>query len=83
MSGGTITRAGTGVGNLIFNGTSEQAFSKTGGSITSTVNVSIASGATVNFGTSVLDGTNATFNLNSGGKIITSNAELVFRVALQ
>jgi hypothetical protein len=74
MSGGTLTRGGTGVGNLIFNGTSEQVFSKTGGSITSSVNVSIASGAIVNFGTSVLDGANANFSLNAGGKMISANA---------
>lgn len=72
MSGGTLTRNG-GTGNFNFIGTSEQTFTKTGGTISSSVNFAITSGAIVNFGTSVLNGTGPTFNLNSGGKIITAN----------
>jgi len=73
ISGGTLTRTG-GTGNFNFSGASTQTFSKTGGTITSTVNFTINAGAIVDFGTSVLDGTLATFTLANNGKIITGNA---------
>jgi hypothetical protein len=74
-TGGTITESGSTTGSIItFNGTSPQTFTS-GGTLSNTVNYSIASGATVEFGTSTItSGSNGTFNLNSGGKIITSNA---------
>lgn len=75
ISGGTLARAGGGsVGNFVFNGSSEQTFTKTGGTISGVVDFTVNSGASVNFGTSLLDGTNATFTLSAGAKIITSNA---------
>lgn len=75
ISGGTLARAGGGsTGNFVFNGSSEQTFTKTGGTISGVVNFTVNSGASVNFGTSLLDGTNATFTLSAGAKIITSNA---------
>lgn len=75
ISGGTLIRGGAGsTANFVFNGTSEQVYSKTGGTISGVINFSVNSGATVNFGTSLLDGTNATFTLSSGAKITTANA---------
>lgn len=76
ISGGTLARAGGGgaIGNFVFNGSSEQTFTKTGGTISGAVNFTVNSGASVNFGTSLLDGTSATFTLSAGAKIITSNA---------
>src|SRR5688572_736581 len=74
MSGGTLTRAGTGIANVMFAGTTEQAFIKTGGAITNAINFLINNNAKVNFGTSVLSGSTGTFTLSSGGKIITENA---------
>ena len=58
----------------MFAGTTEQAFIKTGGTISNAINFAINTNAKVNFGTSVLSGSTGTFTLSSGGKIITENA---------
>lgn len=73
-SAGTITESGSTTGSgITFGGTSTQTFSS-GGTLSNTVNFIISSGAIVDFGTAVIsNGSNGTFNLNSGGKIITSN----------
>jgi hypothetical protein len=73
ISGGTLTRTG-GTSNFNFSGIT-QTFTKTGGTISNTVNFTILSGATVDFGTSILDGSNGTFTLATGGKIITANPD--------
>ncbi len=72
LSGGSL-QSGSGTGNINFDGTTLQSFSKTGGSISGTLNFAIVNNAIVDFGTSVLDGSYSTFNLNSGGSIITAN----------
>ena len=69
MSGGTISRGGTLPATVSFAGTSPETYSKSAGTITGAVNFAILSGATVNFGTSPLDGSSGTFTLNSGGTI--------------
>ena len=67
VSGGTFQRTNTsGTATVNFNGSSAQTFTKSGGTISGAVNFAILSGATVNFGTSVLDGSSGTFTLNSG-----------------
>ncbi len=74
MSGGLLTRGGsTGIANVMFAGTTEQVFNKTGGTISNAINFTINNNAKVNFGTSVLSGSTGTFTLSSGGKIITAN----------
>ena len=74
MSGGTLTRGGaSGTANVIFSGTTEQAFIKTGGTISNAVNFIINGNAIVNFGTSELTGSTGTFTLLPLGKIITAN----------
>ncbi len=75
MSSGTLTESGTATCNVNFNGTPIQTFSKSGGTISNTINFTIPSPSIVDFGTSVLDGSNGTFNLNSGAGIITANVE--------
>jgi hypothetical protein len=76
MSGtSAFTESGNGIANVNYNGTGTQIFSKTGGTISNNINFAILSGATVNFGISVLDGSKGTFNLNSGGSIITANTQ--------
>jgi hypothetical protein len=71
----TITESNAGSGLIAFNGTSTQLFSKSAGSaISNEIDFVISSGATVDFGTSVLNGSTGTFTLNAGGKIITANA---------
>ena len=78
MSGGTLQRNSNGLVNFRFTGVSAspQIFSKTAGTISGVINFQInptATGAVVNFGTSILDGANATFNIANGGTLITAN----------
>lgn len=73
MSGGTLSRNG-GTSVVSF-GTGTHIFTKLGGSITGVVDFSVLSGATIDFGTSVLDGSAGTFTLNGGAKIITSHPD--------
>ncbi len=73
ISGGTFQRGG-GTGSVAFNGTSVQTFTKSGSTISGAINFTVNSGATVDFGTSVLDGSTGTFTLSSGASIITSHA---------
>ena len=76
MTGGTLRKNGTGTGNVFFNGTA-QTFTKnlppTATINAQAINFTINSGSTVDFGTSVLDGSTGTFNLLSGGTISTAN----------
>ena len=73
MTAGTITRNAV-VANVNFNGTGVQVVSKTGGTIVGMVNFIVLSPRTVDFpATSVLDGTAATFNINSGATLQTAN----------
>ena len=69
ISGGAISRGGSLPATVNFAGTSPQTYSKSAGTITGAVNFAILSGATVNFGTSLLDGSSGAFTLNSGGTI--------------
>jgi len=79
MSGGTLTRGGTpgptSIANVNFSGTTVQAFTKTGGTISNAINFTINNNAKVDFGTSVLSGSTGTFTLSIGGKIITANSD--------
>lgn len=61
--------------NIDFNGTSTQLFSKSGGTIADVINFSVASGAVVDFSSSVLSGSGGSFTLNGTGKIIVGNAD--------
>ena len=70
----TQTTAGY-IGTLNFAGTNPQTFTKTSGTIASIINFTINNGATVDFGTSVLDGSTGTFVINAGGTLITANTE--------
>jgi hypothetical protein len=74
FTGGTITETGNATADAInFNGTGTQTFTS-GGTLSNTVNFSIANGATVDFGTSVISsGSNGTFTVSSGGSLITAN----------
>ncbi|HUJ72910.1 MAG TPA: MBG domain-containing protein, partial [Verrucomicrobiae bacterium] len=69
ISGGTINRGGTLPAIVNFASTSTVTYTKSGGVITGAVNFAILQGATVNFGTSLLDGSSGTFTLNAGGRI--------------
>ncbi|WP_207423117.1 T9SS type A sorting domain-containing protein [Desertivirga brevis] len=71
ISGG-ILQKGAGNGRIFFTGTAERTYTKSGGSISGAIPITINSGAIVNFGTSVLDGSSP-FTLASGATIITSH----------
>ncbi len=77
MSGGVLARnsplLGGNSSTVYFDGSAEQTFTKTGGTISGPLAFVIPEGSVVNFGTSVLDGTASTFTLQSGAKLITSN----------
>jgi hypothetical protein len=75
MSSGSLTESGAGNGNIIFAGTSVQTYTKTAGTISNTINFNVNSGATLDMGTSVINGSSGTFNLNSGASIITAHAQ--------
>ncbi|HZI54078.1 MAG TPA: T9SS type A sorting domain-containing protein [Chitinophagaceae bacterium] len=85
MSGGSIKAVATasnGAININFNGTSNQIFSKSGGTIEkssgtntkATVKFSILENASIDFGESVLDG-DAHFTLERGAKLITAHQQ--------
>ncbi len=73
-SAGTITESSSGNGHFVFVGTTTQTYTS-GGTLSNNVRHTITSGAIVDFGTSFIsNGSTGTFNLNSGGKIITANS---------
>jgi len=64
-------------GNIYFNGTATQYFTKTGGSINNKVNFTVNSGAKLDLGEYVLgdyDYTTGTFTLQTGATLITSHS---------
>ena len=73
MSGGTLRESSSATCAINFTGNTTQTFSKTGGTISNTIAFAIANGATVDFGTSILNGSGGTFNANSGSTLITAN----------
>jgi hypothetical protein len=62
-------------GAINFNGNTTQVYSKTGGTISSTINFAVISGSTLDVGTSLIDGSAGTFTLNSGAGIITAHTQ--------
>ncbi len=74
MSGGTLTENGN-YGEIIFNGSGTQVFSKTGGTISNEMRFSVSSGVILDMGTSVLDGSSGSFTLNDGAGLITAHPQ--------
>ncbi len=73
MTGGTLTTSAA-YATMNFNGTTgTQTFSKTGGTLSGTINFTVANGSTLDVGSSVITGSGS-FNLNSGGTLVTANA---------
>jgi hypothetical protein len=58
-----------------FNGTGTQVYSNDAVTMSGAINFDINSGATVDFGTSIIAGTTGTFNMAEGSSIITANAD--------
>jgi len=77
FTGGTITETSgfiTGA-DIVFSGSDIQEFSKSGSAtISGGVNFTVSTGATLDMGTSVIDGSSGNFTLSSGAKIITAHA---------
>ena len=73
-SGGTITETLTGRGVINFTGNTVQLFSKNiSATISNNIDFTINTGAIVDFGSSVLNGSSGTFTLSNNAKIITAN----------
>ena len=77
----TVTSTTGGYGNVNFNGTRTQIFSKTGGTISNTINFNVTNTSILDVNTSVIDGSNGTFTLNSGAGIITAHAQGLSTIA--
>jgi hypothetical protein len=75
MSGGTLTEGANQFVSFVFNGGTTQTFTKTGGTISNTINFTVNSGTTLDMGTSVLDGSNGTFTLSNGAILATAHTQ--------
>ena len=74
QNGGTITETSLGRGAVNFAGSTTQLFSKNASAIiTDNIDFTVNTGATVDFGTSILNGSTGTFTLSDNAKIITGN----------
>jgi hypothetical protein len=72
MNGGSLTENGN-YGEVIFNGSAVQTFTKTGGSITNEIRFTVNNGSSLDMGTSELIGSTGSFTLNSGATFITAH----------
>ncbi len=77
MTGGNITNTNAthGVGDIIFNGSGIQFYSKTGGTISNKINFIVNPGSILDLGTSVIDGSTGSFTLKPGSGLITAHPE--------
>lgn len=75
MSGGTITESSNASGSINFDGAGLQTFTKTGGTISNTINFTVNNGSILDMGTSVLNGSSGSFTLSPGAGIITKHAQ--------
>ena len=62
-------------GFIIFNGTGNQLFTKTGGTISNDIRFIVNSGSVLDLGTSIIDGSSGTFTLNDGSGLITAHPQ--------
>ena len=76
MTGGVITETADSYGEIIFNGSAIQSFTKTGGTISNDIRFTVNSeGQIFCMGTSVLDGSSGTFILNAGATLTTAHQD--------
>ena len=79
QNGGSIAETSAGRGAVNFAGNTTQAFYKNVSStISDNIDFTINNGATVDFGTSVLNGSTGTFTLSDNAKIITQNSDGIY-----
>lgn len=74
ISGGAMTETSN-YGELIFNGSGIQTFTKTGGTISEDIRFTVNNGSVLDMGTSVLDGSSGSFTLSSGAGLITAHPD--------
>lgn len=74
ISGGTITENGN-YGEIIFNGSGTQVFSKTGGTISNDIRFTVSTGSVLDMGTSVMDGSSGSFTLSDGAGLVTAHPQ--------
>ncbi len=68
-TGGTITETSTGIGDIVFNGTSTLSYTS-GGTVANQINFTVNNGASLYLGTSLLgNGSTGTFTLTNGGTL--------------
>lgn len=70
----TRTSTTNNIANVNYNGAATQTFSKTGGTISGNINFTINTGAAVDFGSSVLNGSTGIFTLSDGARLMTAHA---------
>ena len=78
---GIIQETASGLGVINFNGSGIQTYSKTGGTILNSINFGVNSGSILNVGTSIIDGSDGTFTLNSNAGIITAHSQGLSTIA--
>ena len=71
----TLLDGPLGTGSIVFNGTTPQTYSKTGGTVSNNINYTVNPGAILDVGTSLIDGSSGAFTLSAGAGIITGHAQ--------
>lgn len=74
LAGGSLSRTG-GTANFVFDRNGAQTYTRTGGTISGSVAFRIDNNSIVDFGTSVLNGSAASFQLDADAKIIVAHAD--------
>ena len=75
IEGGTLTKQNTPITTVFFTNSGLQLYTKTGGTISSSVNFTVNPGSILDVNTSVIDGSTGTFTLSGDAGIITSNPD--------
>ena len=76
MTGGTITKTGTGAAAIRFtpDTPTDQHYSKTGGAFVGVINFRVMPNSILDIGTSIIDGSSGSFNMDDGATLITANS---------
>lgn len=75
FSNGTITESSSGKGLINFNKNGTQIYSKTGGVFSQEIDFRVNSGAILDMGSSIIDGSIGTFSLDAGAGIISAHPQ--------
>jgi len=75
IEGGLLTESANTYGEVTFNGSSTQVFTRTGGTISNNIRFVVNAGSVLDLGTSVLDGSVGNFTLNDGAGLMTAHPQ--------